>query len=149
MPDRYQGDPKMILDEHGADLVFRGGQPVMDRGLENAALISLHTREGWCGNLFARKPEQKIGAKYEVAQERPITLTSLAGVRNAALAALRWMIDARVASTVDAAVSNPSGSRLTTAVVITPPSSDPIVLLTTKNGSNWISQKVDPAYLRI
>jgi phage gp46-like protein len=147
--DRYQGDPKLVLDEHGADLIFRGGQPVMDQGLENAALISLHTREGWCGNALTRKPEQRIGSRYELALEQPITLTALNAVRNAALAALQWMIDVKVASRVDVAVSNPQGAALRTLAVIVPPSRDPLILLQSKNGINWISQKLDPASARI
>jgi phage gp46-like protein len=149
MTDRYQGDPKLILDEHGANLVFRGGQPIMDQGLENAALISLHTREGWCGNVLAREPAQKIGSRYELAQEQPITLTALNAVRQAALDAFQWMIDKRIASRTDVAVSNPQGAALRTLAVIVPPSSDPLILLQTKNGVNWISQKLDPASARI
>ena len=149
MTDRYQGDPKLTLDENGADLTFKGGQPEMDRGLENAALISLHTNEGWAGNAFARKPAQKLGSKFEEAQKEPITLTSFNNVRNAAQAALQWMIDARIASSVDARVSNPTGRKTATAILIRPPSQDPLVLLETKNGVNWISQKLDPAHLRI
>lgn len=149
MTDRYQGDPKLILDENGADLVLKGGQPVMDQGLENAALISLHTREGWCGNVLARKSEQRIGSRFELAQEQPITLTALNAVRNAAMAALQWMIDVRIASRVDVAVSNPQGVALRTLAFITPPSRDPLILLQSKNGVNWISQKLDPASARI
>jgi len=149
MTDRFQGDPKLILDENGADLVFKGGQPVMDQGLENAALISLHTREGWCGNALARAPEQKIGSGYEVALEQPITITALASVRKAAVEALQWMIDAKAAATVDAAANNPNGSMIKTTVLITPPSQDPLILIQTKNGVNWISQKLDPAHERI
>ena len=139
----------MTLDEEGANLTFKGGQPVMDRGLENAALISLHTRPGWAGNILQRKPEEQIGSQFEKALEQPITLTSFIGVRNAALQALQWMIDIRTASTVDARVSNPSGRQVDTAVLIKPPSQDPIILLQTKNGINWISQKIDPANLRV
>jgi phage gp46-like protein len=149
MVDRFQGDPKMVLDADGADLVIRGGQPIMDQGLENTALISLHTREGWCGNIFARKPEQRIGSKFELALEQPITLTSLNSVRTAALNALQWMVDTRVAAGVDVAVSNPSGAMTKTLAVITPPSRDPLILLNTKNGSNWINQKLDPANVKV
>jgi phage gp46-like protein len=149
MADRYQGDPKLTLDESGANLTFKGGQPVMDRGLENAALISLHTREGWAGNVFARRPAREIGSKYEESLKAPITLSAFNNVRNAAKLALQWMIDGNVASKVDAAVSNPTGKRIQTAVVIQPPSRDPLVLLLTKNGLNWISQKLDPAHLRL
>lgn len=149
MTDRYQGDPKLTLDENGAELTFKGGQPEMDRGLENAALISLHTRPGWAGNLFFRKPSQQIGSKYEDALRDPITLTAFNRVRNAATAALQWMIDGGLASTVETRTSNPTGKRIDTAVLIKPPTEDPLILLLTKNGLNWIAQKIDPANLRV
>ena len=149
MADRYQGDPKLTLDENGANLTFKGGQPEMDRGLENAALISLHTREGWAGNVFQRSPANRIGSKYEKTLEKPITLQVFNDVRNAAKSALQWMIDNRVASTVEAEVNNPTGKQVATMVLIQPPSEDPLVLLQTKNGLNWISQKLDPTHLRI
>lgn len=149
MADRYQGDPKLTLDENGADLVFKGGQPVMDRGLENAALISLHTREGWAGNVFFRSPAEQIGSQYENRLQDPITLKAFNNVRNAATKALQWMIDEKAASSIDVSVSNPTGKKVQTAVLIKPPSRDPLVLLLTKNGLNWIAQTVDPAYLRI
>lgn len=149
MSDRYQGDPKLILDENGADLVFKGGQPEMDRGLENAALISLHTREGWAGNIFFRKPEEQIGSNYEDTLDDPITLSAFNNVRNASIAALQWMIDSNVASAIESKVSNPTGKRIDTVILIKPPSQDPLILLETKNGINWISQKLDPANLRV
>lgn len=149
MTDRYQGDPKLTVDENGANLVFKGGQPEMDRGLENAALISLHTRPGWCGNVLFRKPEQRIGSKFEETCEQPITLSSLGNIRNAAKAALQWMIDTKLALRIEAAISNPTGRRLQTLVVIFPPSRELAVLLLAKNGLNWIAQKLDPANLRV
>jgi phage gp46-like protein len=149
MTDRFQGDPKLILDENGADLVFKGGQPVMDQGLENAALISLHTREGWYGNIFARTEAEKIGSKYETELEQPITLKMLASVRNAAIGALNWMISTKLAAEVNAETSNPAGTQLMTVVSITPPSRDAIVLQSQKHGANWLAQKAEPAYLRI
>ena len=67
MIDPYQGDPKIILTENGATLKFVGGQPVMDRGLENFALISLLTKTGWAGNFFIRAEADKIGSDFEEA----------------------------------------------------------------------------------
>jgi phage gp46-like protein len=147
--DRYQGDPKLTLDENGADLTFKGGQPEMDRGLENAALISLHTRPGWAGNILFREPAQQIGSGFEESLNAPITLTSFNSIRNAAVAALQWFIDTKLASEVNAGVRNPTGKRVETLIGIKPLTQDPVILLTTKNGLNWIAQKLDPAYLRV
>jgi phage gp46-like protein len=146
--ERYEGDPKLVLDENGADLVYRGGQPVMDRGLENAALISLHTRE-WCGNVLMREPAQRLGSSYEQENEQPLTVSALARIGAAARQAVQWMLDRGVAKDIQAVSSNPTGRRTQTAVKILPPSNDPVVLLTGKYGANWIAQAYDPASERV
>ena len=43
MTDIFSGDPKIILTPYGANLDYEGGQPVMDQGMENQALLSLFT----------------------------------------------------------------------------------------------------------
>ena len=62
--DAYQGDPKVFIDEDGAYLIFRNGQPVMDAGVENATIMSLLTEEdpNWYGNILVEKNEEKIGS---------------------------------------------------------------------------------------
>ena len=52
MTDPFDGDPKLILTQNGATLQYLGGQPVLDRGVENQATIALFTAPGWCGNKF-------------------------------------------------------------------------------------------------
>ena len=149
MADRFQGDPKLVLDENGADIIVRGGQPIMDQGLENAVLISLHTREGWCGNVLMREPSQQLGAKYEEALLQPITRTSLNNVRNAAIKALQWLMDSKIASRVEALVKNTTGARIESLILIAPFAGNVLALLDTKNGLNWISQIYDPASEKI
>ena len=41
--NNYEGDPKLFIDENGSYLKFENGQPVMDQGFENFALIQLLT----------------------------------------------------------------------------------------------------------
>jgi phage gp46-like protein len=148
--DRFQGDPKMYLDENGSYLDFRGGQPVMDAGLENAANISLFTRDDpkWGGNVLVTDPNEKIGAKFEKIASGTITVQTLNDTRDASEKALTWMINAGIAGEIIGQVSNPTGSRMQTAVLIRPVGDDPIVLLATKNGANWQAQAVDPAHGR-
>lgn len=149
MIDRYQGDPKLILTEYGADLVFKGGQPVMDAGLENAVMISLFTRRGWAGNIFFDDTEEQIGSDYLDKFNQAITFTMINDVRIAAEKALEWMVEAGLASNIAVTVTNPRGIQIDTMILIQPPGKDLKVLLATKNGTNWIFQKVDPANLRI
>lgn len=143
-----QGDPRLFLDEEGSRLVFRGGQPVMDRGIENAVLISLFTKRGWCGNVFFRDPNQQVGSDFQAATAQPITLSALNDIRDAAEKALQWMVGSGIASNITATVTNPRSNWLDIAILVQPPGQDINILLLQKHGLNWIFQKIDPAYLR-
>jgi phage gp46-like protein len=149
MSDPYQGDPKVTITADGSEMTFVGGQPIMDQGLENDAFIGLFTKKGWCGNIFFSDPNQKIGSDFEDVANQTITVTSLNDSANAAQKALQPMIDSGVASNVIAQASNPEGKQLQVAVLIEPPGRDLNVLLLNKNGPNWVSQKIDPAYLKV
>ena len=73
--------------ENGAEFKYVGGNPIMDQGVHNAALISLYTRQGWCGNIFL-PPESRIGSDFEKTCEGSLTLSKLADVERAAELAL-------------------------------------------------------------
>ena len=145
MQDIYQGDPRLVLNEAGSSLVFVGGQPRMDAGLENLALISLFTRQGWSGNVLLTDPDQKIGSDFEVAAEQPITLSALNDIRNAAEKAM----DNQAFGTVTATVTNPVNDVLDITILIDPPAANPGQLRLTREGGNWLLQSIDPAYRRI
>jgi phage gp46-like protein len=145
--DRFQGDPYIFMSSEAGD-IFKGGQPVMDQGLENAVLISLFTREGWHGNALIDNPKQRIGSKFEQAANQPITRSSINQTRNAADRALAWMIDTRIVSKVTVRVTNPTGQRIDTEITLEPPGQDVLKLLLTRNASNWIYQKLYPAHER-
>ena len=145
---RYQGDPKLTLDADGADLVFKGGQPEMDRGLENYVLMLLFTKKGWSGNTLFQDPDQRVESDFEKEANEPITAAMLVNVGQAAERALNRMISTKMASKIIAQARNPEGQRLEVGILIQPPGQDIQVLLLEKNGQNWINQAVDPAYLR-
>jgi len=147
--ERFQGDPRIVIDEDGADLDFQAGQPVMDRGIENSVLLSLFTESGWVGNTLAEKPSQKFGGKFLDAVKQPITATALNDIRNAALSDLNWMLETGLAEEIDISVTNPVSTRLKVLIVVKPPKSDLEVFLLTNNGLLWVSQTVDPANERL
>lgn len=140
----YEGDPKIYITANGADMVFRGGQPVMDRGLENAVVLSIHSR-AWFGNLYLRDAAQKLNGRFEQAAEGPITLSNLANIENAAQTDLAWMVEKGVASRVRAATENNAGTSTRTVIAVSPPGADLFTILATQHGANWISQAFDPA----
>lgn len=137
-----QGDPRLILGPSGSSLQFTGGQPLMDQGLENLALISLFTSQGWVGNLLVKTP---IGSDFEEKCNQPITRQSLNDIRNSAERALVNPAFGRVT----VRVGNPSGYRLNIRIIIEPPGTNPQLLVLTRNGENWKFQASNPAYKHI
>ena len=141
MADIFSGDPRLFLSENGSRLIFKGGQPVMDRGLENLALISLFTRRGWAGNVLFSDIDQQIGGDFEEAANQPITLSMLNDVAQAAERAL----DNPAFGNVIVTVENPNSNRLNVIILIQPPGQDSKILTLSRNGDNWIAQKEEPA----
>jgi len=145
MADYFSGDPKLVLTPNGSKLVFKGGQPVMDQGLENLALISLFTKKDWVGNAFIADPNKKIGSDFEETANQPITLASLNALAMSAEKALKNPAFGKI--TVE--ITNPNSHRLNVKITIEAPGSDIKTLILTKNGQNWINQNLNPAYRRI
>ena len=141
MADIFSGDPRLFLSVNGSRFIFKGGQPVMDRGLENLALISLFTSRGWVGNTLFSDIDQQIGSDFEDAAKQPITLSMLNDVAQAAERALVNPAFGNVIVTVE----NPNSNRLNVTILIQPPGQDSMVLILNRNGDNWIAQKLEPA----
>ena len=147
--DRYQGDPRLITGDNGVTISIKGGQPVMDQGLENYALIQLLTEKGWWGNtLFANKYE-RIGSDFTKTAHEASTIAALVKIQSAGKVALKDMVETKVAKETTVTARNPEGSRAIVSVVIEPPGKDLLTLTATKHGANWIAQKENPAYERI
>lgn len=113
----------------------------MDRGLENLALISLFTRRGWPGNILFSDINQQIGGDFEEAANQPITISMFNDVIQAAERAL----DNPAFGNVIVTVENPNSNRLNVTILIQPPGQDSKVLILSRNGDNWIAQKLEPA----
>jgi len=107
MTNRIEGDPKLYFTDNGAELRYEGGQPVMEQGLENQALISLFTRQGWCGNAFL-PPENRVGSDYEATCAGSITRSKLADIEDAAVRAMQ----SKAFQQVDATAHNPKADHL-------------------------------------
>jgi phage gp46-like protein len=139
---RFQGDPALNVTENGADMVFRGGQPVMDAGLHNAVIISLFTKPGWWGNVLIDTGE-KIGSDFQRVRT-VIDIQTVNEIRKSALDALAWMTGAGLASKISVDTSVPAG-QIVTAIKIEPPGNDAEEFLFTANGQTWINQAFNPA----
>jgi phage gp46-like protein len=151
----WQGDLAMFMDGTGSEILWRGGQPVMDSGFETAVFMSLFTRKyppesdrGWFGNYLNRDNAFDIGSRFEEATQQPITLTSLTNIQTEAENALAWMIVSKLAKDIEIDVSNPRTNHLEVSIRITKPDLSIQELLLLKNGVNWIYQTLDPAHGR-
>ena len=145
--DRFQGDPALFLDENGSYLLFKGGQPVMDQGLQNTVSISLHTKLGWWGNYLLKNESQKIGSDYEETLLQPIVdISSVSNIEKSSDNALKWMKDVKLASKITSEASNPTSHRLNNIISIKPVGSDVQKFLVTENSINWINQAQFPAH---
>jgi len=105
MIDQYDGDMAFILGLDGGQIIYSGGQPVMDAGgLENAVNISLFTDLSWWANaLFDNNPDLQVGSDFETrAKPKAINNNYLRDLEDAARTALQWMINFKIARAVTA-----------------------------------------------
>lgn len=89
MSDIYSGDPRIVITPDGSDFDYIGGQPVMDQGVENLALLSILTEDidpvsgkPWCGNVFF-PDAQKVGSSFVRQARQPLTLKQLRVIEQA------------------------------------------------------------------
>jgi hypothetical protein len=136
--DIYQGDPKIIIDENGADMIYPGdgGQPEMEQGVENQAIISLFTDEGWEGNYYLKNKDQKVGSNYRDTAEKPITLSNLELIRQSTINAL----SSPVFGEIESIVTTPSSGQIRNGISITPRGKNQSEIILQKNGLNWVMQ---------
>jgi hypothetical protein len=131
----------MLIGPQGAIIDYEGGQPVMDQGIENQALISLFTSPGWCGNLFLPAAQQ-VGSDFEDTCREPLTLTA---------------ITADIPNSVQRALASPLFPEL--AVSVTNPASWDVKVVATigtgaaltldRRGMLWSAQTTNPASARL
>lgn len=145
MINNFQGDPRLVLGVNGSKLVFRGGQPVMDQGIENIILILLFTGPGWVGNDLVLEEEKKIGSRFEEIAAKTITLENLVELENETTR----ILSIPLFGDVETIVTNPFQDQKLVETTVFPPGQDSQTLSLLKNGLNWINQKNNPANLRI
>lgn len=123
----FEGDPKLILGPDGSRLEYRGGQPVMDRGIENAVSIALGTKDsgenshqkGWVGNFLMRSNDHKIGSDYQdTVETSPTTLGGLVDIEQAAERALTGQCFGKI----DVTANNPDADRKIVSIIVSPKS---------------------------
>lgn len=127
--DRFSGDPLLSLSSAGSEITFLGGQPQMDQGLVNQALIQLFTRKGWSGNIYLPLP-RRIGSDFvDICSDR-ITLKKVnTDIPDAARRALK----SDYLPEITPVVTNPKSDRLLAAITLGPGGN----LSLTRVGMKW------------
>lgn len=149
MTSVFQGDPAIKITKNGSEFVFKEGQPVSDKGFENAVIISLFTKRGWAGNTLFREAAKQIGSDFEEANNQPLNITGLNARREAALKALQWAKISKIFKDVLVEVTNPSANTIIVKIKIIPPNGEAVDLTLQNFGANWRFQKTDPAHRRL
>jgi phage gp46-like protein len=145
----FDGEPRLIVTDNGTTIEVRGGQPVMDAGLENAILISLFTDAGWWGNQYV-EPEYHLGdSKFESIISGTITKTTFVQAEGEAKRSLKWLIDEGLSSEIIAKVSNRDGIGIDVDITVVRPNGDEQQISLRRYGTNWIRQGEDPASARL
>jgi len=147
----WDGEPRMCMVDGGVDWEVRGGQPVMDAGIENWALISLFTESDpyWWGN-YVLDGEYRLGDSNFVAiLKDSITRTGLIDADKEVRRALELMKEKRIASEIKAELAINEQGGLDLVVQVYGPVSTLLNLLIQKHGLNWVMQATDPANERL
>ncbi|GMO30780.1 MAG: hypothetical protein Pg6A_20240 [Termitinemataceae bacterium] len=134
--DIYEGDPRIEISNDGADLNYINGNPRMEKGLQNEILISLFTKEGWCGNVFL---SENIGCNLQDLCQGDISVQKLALIESAVLAALQN----RHISAIDIQATNPNGNVVKIVINITPSETINITLDDSNNTINLESNNAN------
>ena len=144
MSDIYSGDPALFLTADGADFLYVAGQPVMDQGVQNQALIAVLTSDvdpvsgfEWCGNKLL-PDAQKIGSPTVSLVRGSQTLKTLHLIENADTIAL----SDPVFGAVQAVATNPVADYI--ELVITAGAGSFTIV---GNSAYWQAQMSSPVYL--
>jgi phage gp46-like protein len=145
---RFEGDPKVYIDEDGSFLKWVNGQPVMDQGFENFEIISLLTEGEYWGDFLETDPDEKFkNCRFIDSQNTSINISSLNSYRTNAEFALEWLVKNKIAKELIVNVTNPNGNRLNFEIVTKSPTNQDVINLSNVN-NKWYYQANNPAYLK-
>lgn len=136
---RTQGDTKIFMLPGGIEIIYDGGQPIMDSGLENAALIYLFTERGWpMNNLLPLS--QQIGSDFLSECRKSINITQLRQIEIAATAALKPFQTIGFGKVRDLSVRMITGNQIYLSFVVDPPGANATEIQLSGFGANWKMQ---------
>lgn len=147
----FDGEPRLIMTGDGVDWEIRGGQPVMDAGLENWVFYVLFTRSGWWGNnVINGQYRHGEDCEFDDVTEQPLSRSMLIDSENEARRGLKQLVDKGVASEIVAEITpRQAGIGIDFTIEVHSPDADASVILLQKYGLNWQRQIDDPSSERL
>jgi len=139
---KFQGDPKIFLLGNDAEMVFQGGQPVMDDTVESEMMIRLFTRTGWIGNMYAREDKNMFGSDFVELHDKPVTSSLITDIRDSAEKSLSVMLDTGKLAELDVFSSNPDGTNIYTVIASKDSRGVEHNFKISRTGNRWIFQKI-------
>lgn len=149
------GDIALLWDNDlgGADIGIGLSDLVQDGGLETAVVISLFTdrraddtdqlppgetsRRGWWGDVYPEVQEDKIGSKLWLLQREKTTRDIPTRAKAYVEEALAWLIDDKVAKSVEVVASLAGEGTLLIQIAIEQPDGLPV---TYRYNYNWAAE---------
>ncbi len=121
--DVQEGDVKLFNTLEGGEITVEDGFVLMSPGLETAAYLSLFggnkddsTRDGdqlsWWGNIGELTENQYRSLTQHLLNSLPITSANLLIIENAVRQDLKWMLDLRIASSIEVVVIVPQRNKI-------------------------------------
>jgi phage gp46-like protein len=95
-----------------------------DRRADAARVQNPKNRRGWVGDIFTASDGRKIGSQLWTLDQARLTPQTVNDARVFAIEALQWMIEDRVARSVDVIVDRRGARELAIAVTFTTPAGD-------------------------
>lgn len=136
---RTQGDTKIFMLPGGIEIIYDGGQPIMDSGLENSVLIYLFTERGWPMNKILPLSEQ-IGSDFISECRKSINITQLRKIEIVATQALKPFETIGFGKIRDLSVKMITGNQIFLSFVVDPPGANAIEIQLSGYGANWKMQ---------
>jgi phage gp46-like protein len=139
----FDVDPKLELEFDGSFLDVLGGQPIMDRTLWNATLISLNTRSdpAWPGNSLIDDPDEQVGSDFEANTEENLSVQMLNRTKGAAARALAWLKKEKLVDETVIEVINPKNHNLEITIEHVKDGAKILKMVLLKNETRWFASR--------
>jgi len=139
-----EGDPKLVFDPDGVDLIFANGLPEMDNAFENIVNIQYGTDSDTPLNRFVANDEERIGSDLSKELAKSITRDQMEIVERTAEQSLASLVASGLFKSVKARMNYISTEGYRLELTIEPPTGETKILSFVRYGENWLTRQLLP-----